>query len=80
MSAPCVELVVDRIEAGWAVVEWCGDVVSDLPLDVLPVSVAEGDRVRFSVRGARFHRAIFVPPPSTPKRTERVNHVGNPKP
>jgi hypothetical protein len=53
MSAPCVELTVDRIEDGWAVVEWCGAVVSDVPLVALPVSVAEGDRVRFIVRGGR---------------------------
>ncbi len=81
MSPPCVDLVVDRIEAGWAVVEWCGSAVSELPLDVLPVSVAEGDRVRFSVRGVptRGGRAVFVLLPSTPKRTEKVSHVGNPE-
>lgn len=80
-AAPCVDLVVDRIEEGWAVVEWCGAVVSDLPLVVLPVSIAEGDRVRFVVRGGRFRRErpFLVVLPSSPKRTERVSHVGSPE-
>ena len=47
---PC-EVTVDRIEAAWAVVEWCGGDVVDVPAAILPPGVVEGDR--FVVRMTR---------------------------
>ena len=60
---PCEQVVVDRVEDAVAAVEWCGRVVSDVPVDLLPPGAAEGTvlRVRFesssipasSARGVR---------------------------
>lgn len=63
---PCVEAVVDRIEDGWAVVEWCGRSVSELPLDALPVEVAEGDRLRIVARRTRVARDFTQHPGPRP--------------
>ena len=56
---PCVEATVDRIEAGWAIVEWCGATVADVPIIALPPDTREGDTVtfHFSRRSARRLRA-----------------------
>lgn len=37
--------VVDRVEGDWAVVEWEGRSIGDLPLSALPSGVREGDGV-----------------------------------
>lgn len=60
---PCEQVVVDRVEDTIAVVEWCGQFVSDVPVTLLPPGAAEGTvlRVRFesssvpaaAARGAR---------------------------
>ena len=78
----CVDLTVDRVEAGWAVVEWCGARVSEIPLDVFPVPIAEGDRVRFVVRGGRPPagpvRTAVLLLPRTPLIPKESTHVGSP--
>lgn len=37
--------VVDRVEGAWAVVEWEGRSITDVPTAVLPAGVREGDDV-----------------------------------
>ena len=41
--------VVDRVEGDWAVVEWCGQALEDLPLKLLPRDLREGEPLRASL-------------------------------
>ncbi len=44
--------VVDRVEGRWLVVEWEGSVMGDVPSELVPTGVGEGDRlVLRTVRG-----------------------------
>jgi hypothetical protein len=42
--------VVDRIEGGYAVVEWEGAALGDIPVALLPADVGEGDKVVLRLR------------------------------
>lgn len=44
-----VEVVVDRVEGSWIIVEWPDGDRSDLPVALFPL-LQEGDRVRVKVR------------------------------
>lgn len=39
----CIEITVDRVEDAWAVVEWCGAVIGEVPVAAIAGAVREGD-------------------------------------
>lgn len=46
LLATCRVLTVDRIEGEVVVLDWCGRLRFDAPINALPTGLAEGDRVR----------------------------------
>ena len=43
-------VTVDRVEAPYAVLEWPSGALGDVPLGLLPPGVAEGERLRLTLR------------------------------